>query len=136
MSVTEIFERLLPALALVVGLPLVVLWWQRRRRGESRQTIRMTARIPFGKNMWVAVVEVDGRRFLLGSGERGINLITELDGYGGLTGLDLEDEMAGVFAADGDTDVDGPRMGMIRRMQQRTLRRTPTTLGRPVEPNS
>lgn len=113
--------RLLPALAVVVVIPLGVLWWSRQRRGPARQWVRISAKTPLGKNNWVAVVEADQRRFLVGTGERGVGLIAELDE---LPQEPDDDRMDG----DREDDAD-PRTGLIRRLQDKTLRRAGTSEG-------
>lgn len=51
-----------------------------RRRGGARPAaaLRVTARAALGRAA-VAVVEVDGRRFLVGGGERALELLAELE---------------------------------------------------------
>ncbi len=51
------------------------------RRGGAGRTpaLRVTARAALGRAASVAVVEVDGRRFLVGAGERALELLAELE---------------------------------------------------------
>jgi flagellar biogenesis protein FliO len=121
-SEVDALFRLLPALAVVVLIPLGVLWWSRQRRGFV-QGVRVAAKTPLGKNTWIAVVEADERRFLVGTGEAGIGLIAEL-------------EPVPVPADDGLLDGDlsfstDPRTGLIQRLQQRTIRRAAPVQGSP-----
>jgi hypothetical protein len=51
----------------------------RRGGGQAAPALRVTARAPLGRGGAVAVVEVDGRRFLVGAGERSLELLAELD---------------------------------------------------------
>lgn len=65
-------------LLLFVGAPLVI-WWLRRSRPGALGALRVSSRTALTRNGVVAVVETDGRRFLVGATDHGINLLTELD---------------------------------------------------------
>lgn len=123
----EALVRLLPALAVVTFVPLAVLWWSKQRRiGGTRQWVRITTKTPLGKNNWIAVVEADERRFLVGTGERGISLIAELE---------QPENFSTGGRRDGSLDaLADPRMGLIRRLQERTLRRADTIGGSGLDP--
>ena len=116
-SEVDALFRLLPALAVVVLIPLGVLWWSRQRRGFA-QSVRVAAKTPLGKNTWVAVVEADERRFLVGTGENGVGLIAELDP---LPEIDEDALLDGEIATTAATS--DPRMGLIERLQRKTMRR-------------
>ncbi|MCV2392775.1 flagellar biosynthetic protein FliO [Actinotalea sp. M2MS4P-6] len=71
--------RVLLSLAVVLGL----LWWIARRTAGSRARTRQASvtvvgRQSLGRRSGVAVVEVEGRRLLLGVTEQGVSLLTEL----------------------------------------------------------
>jgi flagellar biogenesis protein FliO len=118
--VTDFFSQVLPALLIVIGLPLGVLWWNRRTRTGVPGRLSVTDRAAFGRTSWVAVVEVDRRRFLVGAAEHGINLISELERAP--EPVDDGEPVPGLpYATDGNEDK-GPRSGLIRRLQQMTLR--------------
>lgn len=51
----------------------------RRLKGAQPGGVRVLGRTALHKNAVIAVVEVGGRRLLLGAGEKGIELLTELD---------------------------------------------------------
>lgn len=51
----------------------------RRFKGAQPGGVRVLGRTALHKNAVVAVVEVGGRRLLLGAGDKGIELLTELD---------------------------------------------------------
>ena len=57
-------------------------WASRRGGGTSAPLLRVTARASLGRSTCVVVVEVDGRRFLVGAGERGPELLAELEPAG------------------------------------------------------
>ncbi len=70
----------LVAVALVLAGGLAVAARQTMRRGGgTRGHIRVQARHGLSRTALVAVVEVDGRRFLIGSGDNTVSLLTELD---------------------------------------------------------
>jgi flagellar biogenesis protein FliO len=69
----------LSTLAIFVGAPALI-WWLRRKRPDLMGAgMRVTARTALTRNSVVAIVEVDGRRFLLGATDQGINLLSPLD---------------------------------------------------------
>jgi flagellar biogenesis protein FliO len=61
-------------LAVVAG----VVFWRGRGAGPQR-TVKVTARAGLARGSAVAVVEVDGRRFLLGAAGNTVNVLAELD---------------------------------------------------------
>jgi flagellar protein FliO/FliZ len=67
----------IPTLFIFVVAPLVI-WWLRRSRVGITGGLRVTSRTGLTRNGVVAVVETDGRRFLIGATDHGINLLTEL----------------------------------------------------------
>ena len=129
MSGIDILGRLIPALLVVIGLPLGVWWWSRRGGRQGPRSIRVVARTGLGRNASVAVVEVAARRFLVGATDHGISLISEID-------VVDEEPPPPPFEPPNPflTDDDRPRMGPIRRLQQMTLRRAKPPAGRPRVP--
>lgn len=70
--------RLILSLAVIIGGLLAVKWWG--LRGNTRMRgIKVVARSPLGRNASVAVLDVAGRRYLIGAAEQSVNLIAELD---------------------------------------------------------
>jgi flagellar biogenesis protein FliO len=67
----------IPTLLIFVVAPLVI-WWLRRSRIAVTGGLRVTSRTGLTRNGVVAVVEADGRRFLVGATDHGISLLTEL----------------------------------------------------------
>jgi flagellar biogenesis protein FliO len=63
-------------LAALVAVPLVL----RRVKSAQPGSVRVLGRTALHRNAVVAVVEVGDRRLLLGAGEKGIELLAELDG--------------------------------------------------------
>jgi len=117
----DLITRLLPALAVVILLPLGFLWLQRRRQVSRVHPIRVATRTALARNTWLAIVEVEGRRLLVATGERGVNLIAELDPV--TEGSAALDEALAAHGGIEDGYGDGPRMGLVRRLQERTVRR-------------
>ncbi len=72
--------RVLAALALVSGVAVLVGNFMRRRGlGRSAgRTLRVDERLGVGRGVQLMVVEVEGRRLLLGVSEAKVSLVTEL----------------------------------------------------------
>ncbi len=68
-----------PALLVVLAIPLVAWGWSRRGRSQPHRRLRITDKAGLAKGSMLAVVEVDGRRLLIGAAERGVTLISELE---------------------------------------------------------
>ncbi len=115
----EAFLGVLPALALVAGAPLAIWWWSKRSRSSSTHRLRITDKAALGKNTWVAVIEVDDRRLLVGAGEGGVNKLTELELLPA-TDDGQEDASSAIGTTNGI--IEQPRNGLVRRLQQMTLR--------------
>lgn len=64
------------------GVGAVALLARRPRRVAAAQALRVSARAGLSRAGGVAVVEVDGRRLLVGFGERAVELLCELDPAG------------------------------------------------------
>lgn len=76
----EILARLLPTLLLLLGALYAVRWYaQRNTRGSGAQPVRVVSRTGLSKGALLAIVEVGGRRLLVGVTEHGINLLSELE---------------------------------------------------------
>ena len=120
----DIFGSLLPALAVVVGIPLGIWWWL-KRGGKAGVTpgVRVTAKAGLGRNTFVAVVTADQRRFLVGTGENGVNLLAELD----------PEEAMELPPGETDTDANRPGMGLIRRLQRQGM--APQVAAQPDRPS-
>jgi flagellar biogenesis protein FliO len=108
----DIAGSLLPALAIVIGIPLGVWWWL-RRGGKAGLTpgVRVTAKAGLGRNTFVAVVAADERRFLVGTGDNGVTLLAELD----------PEEQSDPAPLESDMDANRPGMGLVRRLQRREM---------------
>jgi flagellar biogenesis protein FliO len=76
----EVAIRLVLSLALIVGAMLALTWFGKRSRGGPNGLFTVHARLPIAKGASLAVIQVGDRFFLVGVGEKGIDLISELDG--------------------------------------------------------
>lgn len=118
MIAVNFFTDILPGFAVVIAVPLVLWWYVHRTRSETPNRLRISDKAALGKNVWVAVVEVDEQRFLVGAGESGVGLISELEA--------LPEAVASPSAETADAEANGiteqPRIGLVRRLQLLTVR--------------
>ena len=127
----NIFTEVIPALVIVFGAPVAIWWYMRRSRKGSVGRLQITDKAVLGKSVWVAVVEVDDKRFLVGAGESGVGLISELEALPMAVHERADqpaDRMAGepVVQENATSTTNGiteqPRMGLVRRLQLMTVR--------------
>ncbi len=109
---------ILPGFLIVIAIPVVLWWYVRKNRATGPNRLRISDKAPLGKNTWVAVVEVDDKRLLVGAGESGVGLISELEAL---------PEVAEEPATDAGSDtsngiIEQPRIGLVRRLQLMTVR--------------
>jgi flagellar biogenesis protein FliO len=145
MSASEIL-RLSVSLVVLIGGLLVVRRWSRSGRpgrrvvGGTRVPIRIAGRAGIARGAHVAVIDVDGRRYLVGAGENGVTLLAELalstDGLGVPETLSpfhdpaVGDDLTDDDITDAFTDPNAsipPRMGLVARLQRSTLRTADTS---------
>ena len=79
MTGVNFFTDILPGIVIVIGAPLVIWLYMRRTRGSAPGRLKISDKAALGKNVWVAVVEIDEKRFLVGAGESGVGLLSELE---------------------------------------------------------
>ena len=131
----DIVSNVVPALMLVIGTPLALWMWTRRNRGGVTNRLRITDKAALGRSLWVAVVEVDDKRYLVGAGDGSVRLISEL-------GATPETETAESATSNAASEIEPepaipngiderPRMGLVRRLQLMTLRTPPPPSARP-----
>ena len=114
----NVLTNVLPGFALVVAVPFVLWWYVRKTRGSRPNGLRITDKAALGKSTWLAVVEVGEQRFLVGAGESGVGLISELPALPEPVAEPAAD--AGSIPQNGSTEQ--PRIGLIRRLQLMTVR--------------
>lgn len=115
MIVAGLLTDVLPGFAVVIAVPLVLWWYVRKTRGAGPNRLRITDKAALGKSTWVAVVEVDDQRFLVGAGESGVGLISELEAL-----PEVAEDSVDADPPNGITEQ--PRIGLIRRLQLMTVR--------------
>jgi flagellar biogenesis protein FliO len=113
----NLFTEVIPALILVFGSPIAIWWYLRRSRQGSPGRLNISDKAALGKNVWMAVVEVDDKRFLVGAGESGVGLISELEALPEVAAEPAEEPAA---STNGITEQ--PRIGLVRRLQLMTVR--------------
>ena len=77
-TILELSRGLVPSV-LLIGALLFVRRGAARGRIRGGDKMRVAERIGVSRGASVAVVEIDGRRFLLGATEHGVSLLSELD---------------------------------------------------------
>lgn len=124
----DVLGRLLPSLGVIVGALLLVRRWARRQAGPT-SGMRVVSRTGVARGAVVAVVAIGSRRFLVGAGEHGVSLLSELD-------PDDPGSEPSVAAVDGASrtatfpaatepaalHATGPRMGLVDRLRAMTVR--------------
>ena len=118
MIAVNLLTDVLPGFAVVITVPLVLWWYVRRSRGAMTNRLRITDKAALGRNTWVAVVEVDDRRVLVGAGESGVSLISELEALPEVAAEPATDAVGAT--PNGITEQ--PRIGLLRRLQLLTVR--------------
>lgn len=148
----ELIVRLLLGGAVVVGALYALRWAQARgMTARGGPELRVVGRTGLTRQALVAVVEVDGRRWLVGAADQGVQLIAELgpapDGHGTAAPPSTTADHDGPPAADPDrapgtrrrlhgpalhapalgvhrTDAPthGPRIGPLDRLRAMTVR--------------
>jgi flagellar biogenesis protein FliO len=120
-SSMDALGRLLPSLTILLAALFAVRWWAQRGRGGTGGALRVLARAGVSKGAVVAVVEVGERRFLVGAGEQGVRLLSELEadpGAGAAIGT--------AAALNGSASHPArPRMAPIDRLRELTVRQPP-----------
>ena len=119
------FTEIVPALVIVFGAPVGIWWYMRRSRKGTIGRLQISDKAVLGKNVWVAVVEVDDKRFLVGAGESGVGLISELEALPMEVEEPASEEVpatAGTAPASTNGITEQPRIGLVRRLQLMTVR--------------
>ena len=78
-GMSELARGLVPSM-LLIGALLIVRRGAVRGKIRGGDKMRVAERAGVARGASVAVVEIDGRRFLVGASEHGVNLLSELDG--------------------------------------------------------
>lgn len=145
-SLLSVLGQLVPSLAAILGaLFLVKRFAAKGRLGGAGTDLKVISRTGLTRNATVAVVEVAGRRFLVGATDQRVELLSEIDtdatpgeaalaavptplvatGTDGTAAASFADVLnlrAATDAASTSADTNGPRIGLVERLQQMTLR--------------
>lgn len=120
----DVLARLVPTLAVIVGALLLARRWAQRGATAHSAGIKVLARAGLTRGAMVAVVDVGGRRYLVGASEQGVALLGQLEEH------ELPEELLQAAATDAPQDIgDRPRMGLVDRLREMTVR---THLERPI----
>ncbi len=118
MIAVNFLTDVLPGFAIVLTIPVVLWWYVRKTRSATPNRLRISDKAALGKNAWVAVVEVDDQRFLVGAGESGVGLISELEALPEV----VEEPATDAVPDDLNGITEQPRIGLVRRLQLMTVR--------------
>lgn len=112
------------SVAAVLGVGLLLLARRANGGGIGRGAgVRVEARHGLSKSAVVAVVTVDGRRFLVGAGDGSVSLLTELDeaaevATDAVEARTRDSHGSGVIP----TSITGPWIGLLDRCRAMTVR--------------
>jgi flagellar biogenesis protein FliO len=96
----------------VFGLLFLFLWLLRKVKGTTSvrgQSLRVLERMAVGKDAWIAVISVDGRRMLIGTTQNGMTKLCDLDDEDVETGETVETVKTSGQASFGRTFADALR---------------------------
>ena len=128
MIAINFFTDVLPGFAVVIAVPLMLWWYVRRTRGTKPNRLRISDKAALGKNTWVAVVEIDDKRLLVGAGESGVGLISELEALPEPAEESVEEPATDAVPVTETASAlpngitEPPRIGLVRRLQLMTVR--------------
>ncbi len=74
---SDTLSQMIPALVIFVGGP-VLIWWLKRGRPAAGGGLKVSARTALTRNSVIAVIELDGKRLLVGATDNGVTLLSEL----------------------------------------------------------
>lgn len=125
--------RLVGSLLLIVGGFSVAAWLVRRTREGAANPLRVESRVSVAKGSSVAIVVADGRRLLVGAGDHGVSVLTELaaappdelaqPALPGLEPVVAVPRLSPFGFPAPDAPGRGPWTGLVRKLQLMTLRR-------------
>lgn len=134
MSGVDALGRLLPSLLILGAAVIGLRWWLRRQGTPGQQLVRVLSRTGLSRGALLAVVQAGDRRLLLGVTDSQINLLTELPQDAALHLTDVsgmsggDDGTAATDAAELASALRGtvgPRMGIVDRLREMTVRSAP-----------
>jgi len=57
----------------------LISWFRAHVSAANSKELRLTETVQLGEKRFVAIIHVEGRKFLIGGGTAGVNLLTQLD---------------------------------------------------------
>ena len=81
-------------------------WLQKQNAFSANKQLRVCETVSLGEKRFVAVVQIDGQKFLIGGGASGVSLLSELDTEGEL-------EMDAALENEGEPESDGEDVSRI-----------------------
>lgn len=106
-SAWTLLGRAIPAVFFIAAL-VGILWWLRRGRPLGARALEVEARTALSRASVVAVMRVDGRRYLIGATDASVTMLAQLD--------DPSRDSATTVTTE------EPWKGLVHTLQQRTLR--------------
>lgn len=128
---SDTLTQMIPALVIFVGGPLLI-WWLKRGRPTAGGTLRVSARTALTRNSVIAVIELDGKRLLVGATDHGVTLLSELGS--GTETSPVQPQLPLSHSIDAGQDArttedpipggsDGPRTSPLEHLRVMTTRR-------------
>lgn len=122
----DALARLIPSLVVLVGALLAVRWWARRQGGVVSRDVRVLSRTGLSRGAVLVTVQAGERRLLLGVTDHAVNLVTELPADPAeLDVTEFPDATDATGTAPGHGGTQGPRMGLVDRLREMTVRSAP-----------
>jgi flagellar biogenesis protein FliO len=101
------------------------LWVKRLRSVAPESAVSVLGRTALSRSAVVAVVRVGDRRLLVGAGEHGVNVLTELSELEPEGRTDAVTLPETVDVPSTVSSIEGPRIGLLDRLRVMTVRSTP-----------
>ena len=134
----DVLLRSLPSMLLLIALGGGVVWLRRRQLGGvSGARVRVVGRVGLLRSAAVAVIEADGKRYLIGATEQRVELLSELGDASATDGIGDGTDVILTSAASADDDASsngrrpttpvssGPWMDLLSRAQSARSWRPP-----------
>lgn len=122
MGESSFFVQILPALGIFVGGPLLI-WWFKRGRPAASGALRVSSRTALTRNSVIAVIETDGKRFLVGATDSNVSVLSELPDTPLVTEQDAPLTEMNDSTVPTGLGTEGPRTGPLDQLRVMTTRR-------------
>jgi flagellar biogenesis protein FliO len=111
----------IPTLLIFCGAPLLI-WWLRRTRNRVGSALKVVSRTALTRNGVVAVIETEGRRYLVGATDHGISLLSALESAD-TSQTDSQDITDDVMPVIVPSSLKGPGTSPIEALRAMTVRK-------------